>query len=117
MTRMAGMAEQSATIRSQWMPAATKIGDLRKAVINYRLAENQALLAIASSTGAAGSEDAMAAAAARVDQAYDEYRPLIIAGRRACPNSSPSSTANGRRSGRRRRRSSPAPAAAISPTP
>ncbi len=80
MTRMAGMAEQSATIRSQWMPAATKIGSLRKAALLYRQAETEALLAIASNTGAAGTEDAMAAAAARVEQAYDEYRPFIIAG-------------------------------------
>ncbi len=85
LTHMAAMAEQSATIRGHWMPAATKIGYLRKAVINYRLAENQALLAIASSSDAAGAEDAMAAAAARVEQAYDDYKPLNAAGGEPAP--------------------------------
>ncbi len=80
MTRMAGMAEQSATVRNQWMPAATKIGYLRKAVLIYHKAETEALLAIASNTGAAGGEDAMAAAAARVEKAYDDYKPLMIPG-------------------------------------
>ena len=80
LTRMAGMAEESATIRNHWMPAATKVGYLQKALINYRLAENQALLAIASNSDAAGVHDAMAAAAARVEQAYDEYKPFIAGG-------------------------------------
>jgi methyl-accepting chemotaxis protein len=85
LTRMAGMAEQSATIRTHWMPAATKVGYLRKAVINYRLAESQALLAIASSSDAAGVHDALAAAAGRVEQAYDEYKPFIAAGGEPAP--------------------------------
>ncbi|MCI4679714.1 methyl-accepting chemotaxis protein [Rhodoblastus acidophilus] len=80
MTRMAGMAEQSATIRNDWMPAGKKIGSLRKAVNHYHLAETEALLAIASNTGAEGIEDAMAAAAAQVEKSYNDFKPLIVAG-------------------------------------
>ncbi len=80
LTQMAGMAEQSATIRNHWMPATTKIGNLRKAAIDYRLAETEALLAIASNSGAAGAQDAMTDAAARLEEAAGAYRPLIIPG-------------------------------------
>ena len=80
MTGMAEMAEQSATIRKDWMPAWMEFGRLRKAVIAYRLAETDALLATASGAAGGKDDDAMAAAAAEVEKAYDEYRTSIVAG-------------------------------------
>ena len=80
MTGMAEMAEQSATIRKDWAPAWMEFGRLRKAVIAYRLAETDALLATASGAAGGKDDDAMAAAAAEVEKAYDEYRTSIVAG-------------------------------------
>ncbi|HUO53613.1 MAG TPA: HAMP domain-containing methyl-accepting chemotaxis protein [Rhodoblastus sp.] len=78
MTSMVSMANQSATIRDDWMPASAKIGFLRKAVNHYRLAEAEGLLAIAS--GAAGTDDVLSAVASDVRTASRAYRPLIAPG-------------------------------------
>jgi methyl-accepting chemotaxis protein len=80
LTQMANMAEKSAVIRDERMPSVYRISMLRSAVNAYRLAQANGMLAVSTNTSAENVDDDMAAAAAKVDKAFEDYKPLIDAG-------------------------------------
>ncbi len=75
--QMSTMAGEAADVRDTWLPSATRIGYVRAAVNLYRLAEANSMLAISTNTNAEAVDDAMTAAAAAVDKAFEDYKPLI----------------------------------------
>jgi methyl-accepting chemotaxis protein len=78
--QMGRMAETSAVISKNRLPAVYHASLLRASVNAYRLAEANGLLAIASNFDAENVDDAMAQAAAKVDKAFESYKARIAAG-------------------------------------
>ncbi|SNB68890.1 methyl-accepting chemotaxis sensory transducer [Rhodoblastus acidophilus] len=78
--QMQQMEATSSVVVKNRLPAVYRVSLLRGAINAYRLAEANGLLAIAANFGAENVDDLMADAAAKVDKAFDAYKPLINVG-------------------------------------
>jgi methyl-accepting chemotaxis protein len=73
---MSDMASRAEDIRDNRLPSVVKTAQLRGALYLFRIAEGNTLLALASNSGVESADDAMEAAAAAVDKAYADNKPL-----------------------------------------
>ncbi|PPQ26370.1 hypothetical protein CCR94_22270 [Rhodoblastus sphagnicola] len=74
------MEATSAITRDIRLPSVYRVSMLRGSINAYRLAEANGLLAISANFGAENVDDIMAEAAAKVDKAFEAYKPLIEQG-------------------------------------
>ncbi len=76
--RMASINAVMAQVRDDWLPSTAKIADLKIAVLEFRVQEGGYLLALSAHPENIGeAQAAVAAAGAKVEQAFEAFKPFI----------------------------------------